>query len=337
MARRYKISILFFILILVLSAVLEWKLYKTGEILLKKNAEDIFQSVVNEELDNQFQKLKLPFLFRLSKPINQLNDCIVTDEKEKSIIDIDHDRAKKLIGTSAHKKMEHTILARESSIIIDSLSLLWNEKLHETGIVSKNAIRIYLKLPKDTVCLISGDTTLFIPKYKITDTFYTGLSNEIEIEAFIHYSWATVMKHSSLGLIVISLFVLCSILFLFSILFLRQKAPKAPLYTPVIPNSNDEQLLALGNLRYEPHLFYVNDKEIRVRPQIASLLLFLLQKSNCYATKYEIIIHLWGADNMGSDVRLRRVISDLRSLLTEKSVNVEISIEEDGYRLIIQN
>lgn len=335
--RRHKISVLFFILMLALSAALEWKLYRTGEDFLMKNAEEIFQSAVIKEFDNRFRELELPFHCRLSKPISQLNNCIITNAKGKSVIDIDHDREKKLVGTSFQKKMEHTILARENFIAIDSLSFLWNEKLQEAGIVSKNAIRINLKSPKDTMHLTSGDTTLYIPKYKITDTFYTGLSNEIEIEAFIHYSWATVMRHSSLGLIVISLFVLCSILFFSFILFFRQKAPNIHLHTPVVPDSSDGEMLVLGNISYKSHLFYVDGKEIRVRPQIASLLLFLLRKPNYFATKSEIIILLWGTDNIGADVRLRRAISDLRSLLKEKSVNVELSAEEDGFRLIIQN
>lgn len=322
---------------LALGTVLEQKLYEMGELSLKKNAEEIFQSAVNKEFDNQFLKLKLPFQFRYSNPESQFNNCIITNSNEKNAVEIDHDKDKRNIGNSFHKKMEHTILAMENSILIDSLSLLWNKKLQEVGIVSMNAIRIYLKLPKDTIYLISGDSALCTPKYKIADTFFTGLSNEIEIEAFIHNSWTTVMRHSPLGLIITSLLIVCSTLSLSFILFLRLKAKKARLLTPNVLGSNDVQLLALGNLRYEPHLFYVNDKEIRIRPQIASLLLFLLRKPNFYATKNEIIIYLWETDNIGADTRLRRAISDLRVLLKERSVNIGISTEEDGFRLIAQN
>lgn len=222
MKRKYIISISLFILMLALGTVLEQKLYEIGELSLKKSAEEIFQSAVNKYFDDQYQKLDFSLQYRFSKSESQRNNCVITDDNEKVVIDINKNRDNKNIATSFHKRMEHTILAAENLIKIDSLSLVWNEKLQDVGIISENAILISIKLPKATEHLVCGDSALCIPKYKISDTFYAGLSNEIEIKAFIHYSWMIVIKHSSLNLIIISFFVLGSIVFL-SFIFLFKK------------------------------------------------------------------------------------------------------------------
>lgn len=336
MARKYKISILLLIVMLALGTVLEQKLYETGEFALKKNAEDIFQSAVNKYFDDQYQNLNFSLQYRFSKSESQRNNCVITDDNEKVVIDINKNRDNKDIAASFHKKMEHTILATENSIKIDSLSLVWNEKLQDVGIISENAILINIKLPKAAKRLVCGDSTLCIPKYKMADTFYTGLSNEIEIMAFIHYSWMTVIKHSSLNVIIISFFILSSITFL-SLIFLFKKILKKPhLHISPAVDSNGVKTLVISNIRYELHQFYVDDKKIHIRPQSASLLLFLLQKSEYYATKSEIIDYLWTA-KVDADTRLRRAISDLRSVLKEESINIKIATEENGFRLIIQN
>lgn len=336
MTRKYKISILLFVLMVALGVVLEQKLYEAGEIALKKNGGEIFQSAVNKYFDDQYQKLKFSFDYRFSRPENQWNNCVITDTNEKSVIDIAHDRDENLIGTSFHKKMEHTILAKEHFIVIDSLSLVWDKKLQDVGIVSENAIRINLKLPEDTVRLMSGDSTLCIAEYKIADIYYAGLLNEIEIEAYIHYSWMTVIKHSFFYFILISLFILSFIIFLSFILFFKQKVKESHLPASDILDSNDTKAFSISNMRYELHQFYVNDKKIHVRPQSASLLLFLLQKPEYYATKHEIIGYLW-TTKINADSRLRRAISDLRYLLKEESVNLKVSTEENGFRLIVSN
>ena len=160
--------------------------------------------------------------------------------------------------------------------------------------------------------LACGDSTLFSPEYKKVSSIYAGLSNEIEVEPFIRYSWFTVLKNASITMLVIGELILLVFLFICFIYYLRKKMKQS------VPSVEDisQLVVSVANLRYvyDLHEFYVNDRKIQVRVQSATLLLLFLRSSSYTVTKEEIISCLWRAEDSGVEDRLRRAVSDLRKL-----------------------
>lgn len=181
--------------------------------------------------------------------------------------------------------------------------------------------------------LVEGDSTLFSPKYKKISSIYAGLSNEIEVEPFIRYSWFTVFKNASITMFVIGELILLVLLFICFIYYLRKKIKKS-----VSSVEDISQLVtSLANLRYvySSHEFYVDNRKIQVRSQSASLLLLFLKAPSYTVTKEEIISCLWRPEDSGVENRLRRAVSDLRSLFREESVNISIKLSGNNYSLIV--
>ena len=135
-------------------------------------------------------------------------------------------------------------------------------------------------------------------------------------------------------MVVIVELIILVLLFVCFIYYLRKKIKKS------IPSVTDiSQLdIKLANLRYvySSHEFYADDnRKIRITGQPASLLLLLLKAPNHTMTKEEIISCFWRPEDRGVEGRLRRVVSDLRCLLREKSVNISIKSSGNSYSLIV--
>lgn len=315
------IALSLFVLLVVLCVTLEQMLYTSGEKILMTKADVTFAETIKEGLDKQYMALGIYESQDVKNPHKKLEHCVITDANgEKAEILTENNR--RIVTLDINYKIHHTVLAKKG-IKVDSLRSLWDKKLLEAKINSQQALRMHLYNANENI-FMSGDSILFTAEYKKMPSIYAGVSNEIEIEPFIQYSWFSVIRNASIGMIVISEFILIIFLFIGVFYFLMKKIPKRP--------SN----ICLANLQYvyDRNLFLVDGHQISVRPQSASLLLLFLQAPSYCVTKEEIISHLWRKEDKGVEDRVRRVISDLRTLFREELVEISIEPFEDTYRLV---
>lgn len=320
------IALLFFILMIVLGATLERMLYASGKLALITKVDATFAEAVNEGLDQQYAALGMYESNTMSNPHKKLAHCAIIDISGKEVQSLVIENNKRMVTSDINNKIHHTLLAKKG-IKGDSLYSRWNKKLSEANISLHYALRIHIRKDKDYI-LSSGDSILFMAKNKKMPSLHAGISNEIEIEPFIRYSWFSVVRNASIGIIVIGEFIL--ILFLGGGVFYFLTKKKQPYIFSVAPKK-----LALANLRYvnDVHQFYVDNRKVRVRPQFASLLLLFFQAPSYFVTKQEIILCFWTLEDVGVDDKVRRVISDLRKFFEKESVEILIEASKDGYRL----
>lgn len=327
--RRMVLPIL--ILTIILAVTLERMLYTSGKVALKNKTEITLLEAIEGELNAQYTALGLLEIGFKAHPDRKFEHCTVISGEGKKVKDIIVDKNKTIVTSNVNTRINHTVLAKKG-IDADACLSLWSKKLSEANIVSHHALQIHIHADSDTV-LACGDSTLFSPLYKNVNTIYAGLSNEIEVESFIRYSWLTVLKNASIKMIVIGEFILLILLFVCFIYYLRKQMEQSVSSVEGISQS----IINLSNLRYvyASHEFYVNDRKIQIRPQSASLLLLFLKAPSYSVTKDDIISCLWRPGDIGAEDRVRRVISDLRSLFRDESVKISIESSENHYRLIV--
>lgn len=326
-----RMALLFFILMIILVVTLERMLYASGEVALENKIKITLLEAIEDGLNAQYRALGLYEFSRKMEPNRNFEHCTIISSKGKKVKDIVVEENKVVVTSDVDIRISHTILAKEG-IDVDACLSLWSKKLSEANIVSCHALQIHIHADSAYV-LVCGDSTLFSPKYKKISNIYTGLSNEIEVESFIRYSWFTVLKNASIKMVVIGEFILFILLFVCFIYYLRKKIKQN-----VSSVEDISQLVVdLANLRYiySSHEFYVDNRKIQVRAQSASLLLLFLKSSSYTVTKEEIISCLWRPEDTGVEDRLRRAVSDLRCLFREESVNISIKSSGNNYSLIV--
>lgn len=326
-----RMALLFFILMIILVVTLERMLYTSGEVALENKTKITLLEAIEDGFNTQYKALGLYEFSRKMEPNRNFEHCTITSSKGKKVKDIVIEENKVVVSSDIDTKISHTVLAEEG-IDADACLSLWSKKLSAANIVSCHALQIYIHANSAYV-LACGDSTLFLPEYKKISSVYAGLSNEIEVEPFIRYSWLTVLKNASITIVVIVELIILVLLFVCFIYYLRKKIKKS--VPSVIDISQSD--INFANLRYDysSHEFYVDNRKIQIRGQSATLLLLFLKAPNHTVTKEEIISCFWRPEDRGVEVRLRRVVSDLRCLFRDKSVNISIKSSGNSYSLIV--
>lgn len=326
-----RMALLFFILMIILVVTLERMLYASGEVALENKTRITLLETIEDGFNAQYKVLGLHEFSRKMEPNRNFEHCTIISSKGKKVKDIVVEENKVVVSSDIDTKISHTVLAEEG-IDADACLALWSKKLSAANIVSCHALQIHIHTDSAYV-LACGDSTLFLPEYKKINSVYAGLSNEIEVEPFIRYSWLTVFKNTSITMVVVVELIILVLLFVCFIYYLRKKIKKSvPLVTDISQSD-----IKLANLRYvySSHEFYVDNRKIQVRSQSASLLLLFLKAPSHTVTKEEIISCLWRPEDSGVEGRLRRAVSDLRSLFREESVNISIKSSGNNYSLIV--
>ena len=328
-----RMALLFFILMIILVVTLERMLYASGEVALANKTRITLLETIEDGFNAQYKALGLHEFSRKMKPDRNFEHCTIISSKGKKVKDIAVEKNKVIVSSDVDTKIRHTVLAEEG-IDADACLSLWSKKLSAANIVSCHALQLHIHADKNSVYVLAcGDSTLFLPDYKKINSVYAGLSNEIEVEPFIRYSWLTVLKNTSITMVVIVELITLVLLFVCFIYYLRKKIKNiVPLVTDISQSD-----IKLANLRYvySSHEFYVDNRKIQVRSQSASLLLLFLKAPSHTVTKEEIISCLWRPEDSGVEGRLRRAVSDLRSLFREESVNISIKSSGNNYSLIV--
>lgn len=326
-----RMALLFFILMIILVVTLERMLYASGEVALENKTKITLLATIEDGFNAQYKALGLHEFSSKMEPNRNFEHCTIISSKGKKIKDIAAEENKVAITSDIDTRISHTVLAKEG-IDADACLSLWSKKLSAANIVSCHALQIYIHADSAYV-LACGDSTLFLPEYKKISSIYTGLSNEIEVEPFIRYSWFTVLKNASITMVVIVELIILVLLFISFIYYLRKKIRKSVSSVEDI----SQLVVSLANLRYvySSHEFYVDNRKIQVRAQAASLLLLFLKAPSHTVTKEEIISCLWRPEDTGVEGRVRRAVSDLRSLFREESVNISIKSSGNNYFFIV--
>jgi hypothetical protein len=326
-----RMALLFFILMIILVVTLERMLYASGEVALANKTRITLLETIEDGFNAQYKVLGLHEFSRKMEPNRNFEHCTIISSKGKKVKDIVVEKNKVIVSSDVDTKIRHTVLAKKG-IDADACLSLWSKKLSEANLVSSHALQIHIHTDSAYV-LACGDSMLFLSEYKNISSVYAGLSNEIEVEPFIRYSWLTVLKNTSTTMVVIVELIILVLLFVCFIYYLRKKIKKSvPLVTDISQSD-----IKLANLRYvySSHEFYVDNRKIQVRSQSASLLLLFLKAPSHTVTKEEIISCLWRPEDSGVEGRLRRAVSDLRSLFREESVNISIKSSGNNYSLIV--
>lgn len=327
-----RMALLFFILMIILVVTLERMLYASGEVALENKTRITLLETIEDGFNAQYKALGLYEAGFKIEPNRRFEHCTVISAENRKVKNIIVDEEKTIVSSDIDTKISHTVLANEG-IDADACLSLWSKKLSAANLVSCHALQIHIQADSAYV-LACGDSTLFSPKYKKISSIYAGLSNEIEVEPFIRYSWFTVFKNASITMFVIGELILLVLLFICFIYYLRKKIKKS-----VSSVEDISQLVtSLANLRYvySSHEFYVDNRKTQIRGQSATLLLLFLKAPNHTVTKEEIISCFWRPEDRGVEGRLRRVVSDLRCLFREKSVNISIKSSGNSYSLIVE-
>lgn len=326
-----RMALLFFILMIILVVILERMLYASGEVALENKTKIILLETIEDGFNAQYKALGLYESAFKIEPDRKFEHCAVISAENKKVKNIIVDENKTIVSSVIDTRVHHTVLAKEG-IDANACLSLWSKKLSEANIVSCYALQIHIHADSAYV-LACGDSTLFSPEYKKISSIYAGLSNEIEVEPFIRYSWFTVLKNASIKMVVIGEFTLLILLFVCFVYFLRKKIKQNVSFVEDVSQLD----IHLANLRYvyDSHEFYVDDRKIQVRPQSTSLLLLFLKAPYYTVTKEEIISCLWRQGDSNAGDRVRRVLSDLRALFREYSVNLSIESSGDVHCLVV--
>ncbi|WP_301421596.1 hypothetical protein [Bacteroides caecimuris] len=326
-----RMALLFFILMIILVVTLERMLYASGEVALANKTRITLLETIEDGFNAQYDALGLYESGVKIEPDRKFEHCTVISAENKKVKNIIIDKDKTIVSSGIDTRISHTVLAKEG-IDADACLSLWSKKLSAANIVSCHALQIHIHADSAYV-LACGDSTLFLAEYKKIGSVYAGLSNEIEVEPFIRYSWLTVLKNASIKMVVIGELIFLVLLFICFIYYLRKKIKKSVSSVEDISQS----VINLANLRYvySSHEFYVDNRKVQVRSQSASLLLLFLKAPSHTVTKEEIISCLWRPEDSGVEGRLRRAVSDLRSLFREESVNISIKLSGNNYSLIV--
>lgn len=327
-----RMALLFFILMIILVVTLERMLYASGEVALENKTQITLLETIEDGLNAQYDALGLYEAGYKMEPNRNFEHCTITSSKGKKVKDIVVEENKVVVSSDIDTRISHTVLAEEG-IDADACLSLWSKKLSAANIVSCHALQIHIHTDSAYV-LACGDSTLFLPEYKKISSVYAGLTNEIEVEPFIRYSWLTVLKNASITMVVIVELIILVLLFVCFIYYLRKKIKKSVSSVTDISQSD----IKLANLRYvySSHEFYVDNRKTQIRGQSATLILLFLKAPNHTVTKEEIILCFWRPEDRGVEGRLRRVLSDLRGVFREKSVNLSIISSGNSYFLIVE-
>ena len=320
-------ALLLFSFALILMVTLEHMLYTSGEYALKKKVDVALKEAVAGELDKEFQRLGLD---QMTKGIfdNQRDSFQLMDENGVSFIKVDKSINKLRATDNLTQRFEQTLLGKMGNIPLDSVYHLWNELLKRERIVSDQALRLRISTSKDSVIVVIGDSTLCTSKYKKASSVYAGISNEIEIEPFIRYSYFTVLRNSSVGYVAGAEFLFIIAILLYALVTLRKSKAENE---KVEDSPSDNRRIRIGNLTYDYDLnnFYVNGEYWQVRPQFIKLYLLFFKAPDHCITKSEIAVKLWGEKDIDVEDRYRRLLSDFRKNLNDTGLTLEIVSKGD--------
>ena len=207
-----RMALLFFILMIILVVTLERMLYASGEVALANKTRITLLETIEDGFNAQYDALGLYESGVKIEPDRKFEHCTVISAENKKVKNIIIDKDKTIVSSGIDTRISHTVLAKEG-IDADACLSLWSKKLSAANIVSCHALQIHIHADSAYV-LACGDSTLFLAEYKKIGSVYAGLSNEIEVEPFIRYSWLTVLKNASIKMVVIGELIFLVLLFI---------------------------------------------------------------------------------------------------------------------------
>ncbi|MDY5238117.1 helix-turn-helix domain-containing protein [Bacteroides helcogenes] len=235
------------------------------------------------------------------------------------------------------KRMLHTALFEERPLNVDSLELIWNNLLSQTGFSGESMVRLSItdlfgcetKAYSEDFASISKCDSLF--------SYYIGCRWEIEVTGFTHLSWWKVLSVKDmlqLGFIVpvcLFLFILTSKIPLFYRRYLVKVVPVEVIKEVPVSMEKEIPVIAVeqsracvyqldGGLLFDRDALKLKmgDRVVDLSPQTA-ILMHAFVKAEAYRLSIEEIQQLLWPNGDGSSSKMHMAVKRLRDFLSEVS------------------
>lgn len=318
-------------------------LYISGTQTLSKIADTTLRFSIETEFDQRFSELG-EFL-SLGPLKSGYKNIEFTHESGQTTLQVDSVNEEKVITPLTERKVRYTIASQFKECDLQYIDSLWQVQLANYGIEVKTALCLsHAMLTADTVSKKYHGKLPYNEKKKL-DTYYAGIGNEIQIDAYVDYLFPVAIKNGNWNWFsFIHVFIIAGILLF--LLYLYNLKRKRAVINNLPQNSADylnEKAAAdiyiyqLGNhVSFNPHtqMLITEKGESELRSQLCDILLLLLHAPGHYMKSKEILIKIWGNDTeIGINERLYKNISDLRKVLRKEDLSIQIKNESRGYRL----
>lgn len=238
----------------------------------------------------------------------------------------------------------HSMVFEKNPIIPDTLNAIWQQTLSEQHLAVRTALRIAVADGRGhTIVLETADYIRLNSDFPLVRC-YLGYGSEIELTAFINYSWWYALARYA-GIRLLSLLGGCVLFYLFVDYLIKifhrlpvtvVKETVVARFVKVLPEGEERVFQLRENLIFnaDRKLLIVGEEERVLNLQICDFFELLLNAEGHELSDTAIMERLW-SDGSGTAVRLSQVVSRLRASL---KVDPPIKIERTsapGYKLLI--
>lgn len=232
---------------------------------------------------------------------------------------------------SAIKMVDYTILHNKQTVQYGLLDSLFKAKLQNERFPSETFILTHYSTPNKTITYPNNRKTVWFTIK--TNPVLLGISKELSIVAGVNMTFTTFLKWLLTDHIVLILLSGCGAVVTALHFFPMRHIIPAILPSDETEDSTPSYQYATIRINMEDHSVYIGSERIDTSPRNFTLLLMFLTSEDRFVAKEKIVDAFWSAKIDCSD-RLNTTINRLRACLKKSDPNLNIAMENDGYRLV---
>lgn len=244
----------------------------------------------------------------------------------------------------------HSYLLHQAPLNADSLNLLWQERLADSGFSGKTVVRIVTTdWEERDSCAYSADT-LYLSQSDSLTTYYLGSRCEVGVTGYLYHPWWMTLSWKDWGLLaaiiagcILLFFVQGNLYKLYCHLFVKEKLVEVEVEKEVV-----KEVSVIVPPKSSPHIYRLEkgvyfdadslllkrgNEVVSLTPQIVQLLQGFLDARNYRLSDDEVLQLLW-PDGNGTLNKLYQNIKRLRDNLSKIS-SCTVEREKGAYRLKI--
>ena len=319
-----KKTILVYIGIGCLLAVLAMWSFRSTERRMLEVAEHTFVDAVHQDLDERWKGLGETYSFHFGTEKERYHNLTILSDDDKQSISLENMNYTHNVDSDMNRRLFHTILCDMSlACHPDSLVSIWQSLLSKEGLKTSGNVVVLdfgqnVSMLKDSLSIDSSFDSLPV--------YYAGVANELQLNGLVRLSVLDVFRYQPL----LSLYV-C--LLMAWIVFMAWKIPSKT-KTLIIPDKEGFRLSQDVVYDSDARCFIKEDRKIILSPKGNLIIKALLEAENHQLHGADLLVKVWDSDETSMN-KLYIQNSKLRNILKELGDGFDIvSMDRSHFRFV---
>ena len=317
---------------------------------IRVQSESSIIDVLKKSMDKKVKEAALPYVASIVAPDTVPLTIFITSEDGTKTFKVDPGKSKKNISQNRHERFMQSAVIEDNPLSLDSLNLLWTEKLISDRIYAQTTIFMSTTKLNVNASREISDNNLVNPSWDISFATYIGIRCEVEIIANLNISWWNIILYRwtpFLGIIISTIILMSGVRHWNMVKHPSAKVcvEKNVAFDKSTVASMAENVQAKeGEYALRPNLIFAPKRqmliyqgnEMKFPPQSCVILKLFWDTDEHTLTDDEILENLWGKSKSANIASFRVALNKLCKSLAAVGYPIKfIRVDGEKYCMIL--